>query len=174
MQKNHKVFSQLSAALKCIKLGYAELVPILFYDCCYTPSPLQDTFLYSSVFDLAQFLFHSFLKFMSVCITVDVAPHIQVLAKCPILNNLKGSSLVSVLSIRQHWWNQQQRFEVNPSCLGSMWSCTVIGWINMTSSTSACINHNNFVRSLMTSTKFASKQDKALYYTTDKTNLFCT
>jgi len=46
--------------------------------------------------------------------TVPYAPHIQVLARCPKLNNLKGSCLVSVLGILQHWWNQERRFGENP------------------------------------------------------------
>jgi len=32
-------------------------------------------------------------------------------------------------------------------------------------STSACINHNKFVRSLTTSLKFTSKQEQTLHYT---------
>jgi len=49
--------------------------------------------------------------------TLDVAPHTQVLARCPKLNNLKGSSLVSVVLLLQYWRNRTQRFEENPNLL---------------------------------------------------------
>jgi len=41
---------------------------------------------------------------------VHHASHTQVVARCPKLNNLEGSCLVSVLGILQHWWNEEQCF----------------------------------------------------------------
>ena len=55
-----------------------------------------------------------------------------------------------------------------------MWSRTalhlhrVIGWTDTAASRSPCINRNIFVRSVVTSLKFASKQVTTAYYTADR------
>ena len=114
--------------------------------------------------------------------TIHYALHTQVLARCPKLNNLKGSCLVSVLGILQHWWNQEQRFGENPELhqLDVMLLTEYDKYQTNTIHTSrirrqlALITINSIVRSHRTSPKFATKQEQTLHYTSNETNLFST
>jgi len=107
-----KAQSQLSSALTNVQVKMCWIRPHPVSWLRYTPFPLQIIY-----YCLSSISFHFCLNVFSIQVslhTVHHTPHTQVLARCPKLNNRKGSCLVSVLDIPQHWWNQEQRFGENP------------------------------------------------------------